>query len=94
MDPISFNYPLVLYTQLDSTDLDVILDLCTSTIGKHGDNNEECCKIIKETLDKTYKPGWNIVIGSNYASEVTYESKFILYFYFGLKKACLIWKCN
>lgn len=87
-------YPLVRYTQLDSTDLSDILDLCINIIEKYSNDNEKICKLIKEILDQKYRPNWNVVIGSNYASEITYESKNILYFYFGIDLAVLLWKFN
>jgi hypothetical protein len=93
-EPQHLKYPLVLYTQLDKTDVTDILDICVNTIEKHGIDNEKCCKIIKDTLDKKYTPHWNIVIGSHHSCEITYESKFILYFYFGIDTAVLLWKCN
>jgi hypothetical protein len=89
-----FKYPLVMYTQLDSMDLTDILDVCVNTIEKFGEDNEKCCKVIKDIMDEKYTPHWNIVIGSSFSNEITFESKFILYFYLGLNRAVLLWKCN
>ena len=87
-------YPLVVYTELDDTDVADILDFCVGVIEKYSDDNEKSCKIIKENLDKKYSPHWNIVIGSNHGCDIDFESKNILYFYFGISNAVLIWKCN
>ena len=89
-----FNYPLIRYTELNDEDLASIIDTCINTIKEHSKDYEKICKIVKEWLDKKYSPSWNLIIGSNYGSEITFESKKILHFYYGIDYAILIWKCN
>ncbi|KFV87773.1 Dynein light chain 1, cytoplasmic [Struthio camelus australis] len=38
---------------------------------------------IKREFDKKYNPTWHCVVGRNFSSHVTHESKHFIYFYLG-----------
>lgn len=46
---------------------------------------------IKKEFDKKYNPTWHCVVGRNFGSFVTHESKGFIYFYLG-QIAILLWK--
>ncbi|KZP01854.1 hypothetical protein CALVIDRAFT_474724 [Calocera viscosa TUFC12733] len=46
---------------------------------------------IKREFDRRYQPTWHVVVGKNYGSYVTHETKHFIYFYIR-SLAILIWK--
>ncbi|KAF8892070.1 dynein light chain type 1-domain-containing protein [Infundibulicybe gibba] len=46
---------------------------------------------IKKDFDRKYGPTWHAVVGKNFGSYVTHETKHFIYFYVG-SLAILIWK--
>lgn len=48
-------------------------------------------KHIKEKFDEKYGPNWHCVVGKNFASFVSYESKHYIFFYEG-QLAILLYK--
>ena len=48
---------------------------------------------IKKHLDETWSPSWHVIIGKNFGSLCTHETKRFLYFYTG-DKAVMIFKAG
>ncbi|KIY63783.1 outer dynein arm light chain 8 [Cylindrobasidium torrendii FP15055 ss-10] len=46
---------------------------------------------IKKEFDRKHGPTWHVVVGKNFGSYVTHETKHFIYFYVG-SLAILIWK--
>jgi len=46
---------------------------------------------LKKEFDRKYGPTWHVVVGKNFGSYVTHETKHFIYFYIG-PLAFLIWK--
>ncbi|KAJ7890598.1 outer dynein arm light chain 8 [Mycena olivaceomarginata] len=46
---------------------------------------------IKKEFDRRHGPTWHVVVGKNFGSYVTHETKHFIYFYVG-SLAILIWK--
>lgn len=46
---------------------------------------------IKKDFDKKYHPTWHCIVGRNFGSYVTHETKNFIYFYLG-QVAILLWK--
>lgn len=36
---------------------------------------------IKKEMDNTYSPAWHVIVGKNFGSFVTHETKHLIYFY-------------
>lgn len=51
-------------------------------------------KTIKETMDKKFGSYWHVVVGEGFGFEVSYETKHILYLFFGGNLAIVVWKCS
>lgn len=51
-------------------------------------------KAIKETMDKKFGSYWHVVVGEGFGFEVSYETKHILYLFFGGNLAIVVWKCS
>lgn len=51
-------------------------------------------KTIKETMDKKFGSYWHVVVGEGFGFEVSYETKHILYLFFGGNLAIVLWKCS
>lgn len=51
-------------------------------------------KSIKETMDKKFGTHWHVVVGEGFGFEVSYETKNMLYLYFGGNLAVVVWKCS
>ncbi len=63
-----------------------------AAVEKFVDNTEKAAQAVKEQMDKKFGAPWNVVIGENYAFEVTYEVKNLLYVFLGGVKGVLLWK--
>ncbi|GMI42061.1 hypothetical protein TrCOL_g1751 [Triparma columacea] len=48
---------------------------------------------IKKYMDKTWSPNWHVIIGKNFGSFVTHETRCFLYFYYN-DKACMMYKAG
>lgn len=48
---------------------------------------------VKEHMDETWSPSWHVVIGRNFGSMVTHETKSFLYFYYN-SKAVMLYKAG
>jgi dynein light chain LC8-type len=48
---------------------------------------------LKKYMDKTWMPNWHIVIGRNFGSFVTHETRCFLYFYYA-EKAVMMFKAG
>ena len=53
----------------------------------------ECAEIIKTEFDQRWSPHWHVIIGRNFGSFVTHETKSFIYFYLG-DKAIMIFKAG
>uniref|UniRef100_UPI00358FE24A dynein light chain 1, cytoplasmic-like n=1 Tax=Myxine glutinosa TaxID=7769 RepID=UPI00358FE24A len=52
---------------------------------------KDIASFIKKEFDKKYNPTWHCVVGRNFGSYVTHESKHFIYFYLG-QVAILLFK--
>ena len=59
------------------------LDLCTTP--------QDVAAYIKKEFDKKYNPTWHCIVGRNFGSYVTHETKHFIYFYLG-QVAVLLFK--
>jgi dynein light chain LC8-type len=53
----------------------------------------QVAELIKKHLDTTWSPSWHVIIGKNFGSLCTHETKRFLYFYTG-DKAVMIFKAG
>lgn len=54
-------------------------------------NLQDIAAYIKKEFDKKYNPTWHCVVGRNFGSYVTHETKHFIYFYLG-QVAILLFK--
>jgi len=54
---------------------------------------DEVVAELKKYMDKTWMPNWHVVIGRNFGSFVTHETRSFLYFYYQ-EKAVMIYKAG
>ena len=52
---------------------------------------EQMAQYIKKEFDKKYNPTWHAIVGRNFGSYVTHETKHFIYFYLG-QVAILLFK--
>ncbi|KAL9701304.1 hypothetical protein quinque_004745 [Culex quinquefasciatus] len=55
---------------------------------------KHAAKAIKELMDKKFGTFWHVVVGEGFGYEVSYETKNILYLFFGGNLAIVLWKCS
>uniref|UniRef100_A0A3B1J618 Dynein light chain n=1 Tax=Astyanax mexicanus TaxID=7994 RepID=A0A3B1J618_ASTMX len=46
---------------------------------------------IKKEFDKKYNPTWHCIVGRNFGSYVTHETKHFIYFYLGQRNGWAVW---
>mmetsp|Transcript_105553 Transcript_105553/g.330754 ORF Transcript_105553/g.330754 Transcript_105553/m.330754 type:complete len:90 (+) Transcript_105553:84-353(+) len=68
------------------------IELAKQAMDKYN-TEREIANFIKKELDKRHTPFWHVVVGKNFGSYVTHETKHFLYFYLG-QLAILIFKAG
>ncbi|KAI0334694.1 hypothetical protein GY45DRAFT_1126728 [Cubamyces sp. BRFM 1775] len=66
------------------------VDVALTALEKYNIEKDIAAQIKKE-FDKRHGPTWHVVVGKNFGSYVTHETKHFIYFYIGTL-AILIWK--
>ncbi|KAG6334827.1 hypothetical protein ID866_4264 [Astraeus odoratus] len=66
------------------------VEVATAALEKYNIEKDIAAQIKKE-FDKRHGPTWHVVVGKNFGSYVTHETKHFIYFYVG-SLAILIWK--
>ncbi|KAI0702078.1 dynein light chain type 1-domain-containing protein [Earliella scabrosa] len=66
------------------------VDVASAALEKYNIEKDIAAQIKKE-FDKRHGPTWHVVVGKNFGSYVTHETKHFIYFYIG-SLAILIWK--
>ena len=58
------------------------IDIATQALEKFN-IEKDIAAFIKKEFDKKYNPTWHAVVGRNFGSYVTHETKHFIYFYLG-----------
>ncbi|PFH51891.1 hypothetical protein AMATHDRAFT_58102 [Amanita thiersii Skay4041] len=66
------------------------VDIASAALEKFNIEKDIAAQIKKE-FDRRHGPTWHVVVGKNFGSYVTHETKHFIYFYIG-SLAILIWK--
>ncbi|KAF8582465.1 hypothetical protein K439DRAFT_1661798 [Ramaria rubella] len=66
------------------------IDIASAALDKFSVEKDIAANVKKE-FDRKYGPTWHVVVGKNFGSYVTHETKHFIYFYIG-PLAFLIWK--
>ena len=66
------------------------IDISTQAMEKYS-IEKDIAAYIKKEFDKKYSPTWHCVVGRNFGSYVTHETKHFIYFYLG-QVAILLFK--
>ncbi|KAI0040560.1 outer dynein arm light chain 8 [Auriscalpium vulgare] len=66
------------------------VDIASAALEKYNIEKDIAAQIKKE-FDRRHGPVWHVVVGKNFGSYVTHETKHFIYFYIG-SLAILIWK--
>ncbi|KAF8636395.1 hypothetical protein AX17_003577 [Amanita inopinata Kibby_2008] len=66
------------------------VDIASAALEKFNIEKDIAAQIKKE-FDRRHGPTWHVVVGKNFGSYVTHETKHFIYFYVG-SLAILIWK--
>jgi len=66
------------------------IDVTSAALEKYNIEKDIAAQIKKE-FDRRHGPTWHVVVGKNFGSYVTHETKHFIYFYVG-SLAILIWK--
>lgn len=66
------------------------VDIASAALEKYNIEKDIAAQIKKE-FDRRHGPTWHVVVGKNFGSYVTHETKHFIYFYIG-SLAILIWK--
>lgn len=66
------------------------IDCATQALEKYN-IEKDIAAYIKKEFDKKYNPTWHCIVGRNFGSYVTHETKHFIYFYLG-QVAVLLFK--
>ncbi|CAH8479221.1 unnamed protein product [Schistosoma curassoni] len=56
---------------------------CASRALEKSSIEKDIAAFIKKEFDKKYNPTWHCIVGRNFGSHVTHETKHFIYFYMG-----------
>ncbi|XP_063695922.1 dynein axonemal light chain 4 isoform X1 [Culicoides brevitarsis] len=87
-------YPLVKHSDMNEEMRAEAIEISITACEKYAPNYEVAAKTIKETMDKKFGSYWHVVVGEGFGFEVSYETKHILYLFFGGNLAIVVWKCS
>ncbi|XP_055533391.1 dynein axonemal light chain 4 [Wyeomyia smithii] len=87
-------YPLVKFSDMNDDVRTEAIELSITACEKYAQNYEHAAKAIKELMDKKFGTFWHVVVGEGFGYEVSYETKSILYLFFGGNLAIVLWKCS
>ncbi len=63
------------------------IDCATQALEKYN-IEKDIAAFIKKEFDKKYNPTWHCIVGRNFGSYVTHETKHFIYFYLGQVRVC------
>merc|ERR1711918_258071 len=63
------------------------IDCATQALEKYN-IEKDIAAFIKKEFDKKYNPTWHCIVGRNFGSYVTHETKHFIYFYLGQSRSC------
>jgi len=66
------------------------VDCATQALEKYN-IEKDIAAYVKKEFDKKYNPTWHVIVGRNFGSYVTHETKHFIYFYLG-QVAILLFK--
>uniref|UniRef100_A0A667XIM2 Dynein light chain n=1 Tax=Myripristis murdjan TaxID=586833 RepID=A0A667XIM2_9TELE len=69
------------------------VDCATQAMEKYN-IEKDIAAFIKKEFDKKYNPTWHCIVGRNFGSYVTHETKHFIYFYLGQVAILLFNLCN
>nr|CDS29000.1 dynein light chain [Hymenolepis microstoma] len=58
------------------------VDIASDAMSRH-DIEKDIAAYLKKEFDQLYGPTWHCIVGRNFGSYVTYETKHFIYFYMG-----------
>ena len=64
---------------------------CASQALEKYNIEKDIAAYIKKEFDKKYNPTWHCIVGRNFGSYVTHETKHFIYFYLGQVRAAALW---
>ena len=93
---VIYTYPMVKQTDMSDVMTTDVTDMCVMACEKHGENNEDAARTIKELLDKKYGGGanWHVVVGQAFGFDISYEIKSLMYMFFAGNIAICAWKSS
>ena len=69
------------------------IDCATQALEKYN-IEKDIAAFIKKEFDKKYNPTWHCVVGRNFGSYVTHETKHFIYFYLGEVSCGTLWQLS
>ncbi|KAL5253771.1 dynein axonemal light chain 4-like [Bolinopsis microptera] len=88
------SFPLIRHSDMAEEMRTEAMELCVTACEKFASSNEAASKMIKENMDKKFGSSWHVVVGEGFGFELTYETKNLLYMFFGGSLAIAVWKCS
>lgn len=86
--------PLVANEDMPTEMAQEVIEIITAAVDKFlsTENYEKAAHTIKESLDKKFGPNWHCCIGEGFGFDVSYNSKNMMYVYYGEKLGILAFK--
>lgn len=72
--------PVIKNVDMDDEQQQYAIDVATQAIEKF-EVEKDIAAYVKKEFDKRYNPTWHCIVGRNFGSYVTHESKHFIYYY-------------
>ncbi|CAB4057928.1 DNAL4 [Lepeophtheirus salmonis] len=86
-------HPIVRTSLVSQEIKDDIMELILNAMETFLWHTKDIAKYLKEELDKKYGAMWHVIIGEDYAFDITFETASLFQAYFG-SFGILLWKCG
>mmetsp|Transcript_47709 Transcript_47709/g.134696 ORF Transcript_47709/g.134696 Transcript_47709/m.134696 type:complete len:90 (+) Transcript_47709:110-379(+) len=74
--------PVIKNADMNESMMQEAVECATQAMDKYN-TEREVANFIKKEFDKRHTPFWHVVVGKNFGSYVTHETKHFIYFYLG-----------
>ena len=90
-DAVEVSIRFVCYFTFYSSEMNCIIRQVATQAMEKFNIEKDIAAFIKKEFDKKYNPTWHCIVGRNFGSYVTHETKHFIYFYIG-QVAVLLFK--
>lgn len=91
---LNTNFNFLQHSDMNEEIKNEAIEIITTACEKYSQNYEQAARSVKEIMDKKFGSFWHCCVGEGFGFEVSFETRNILYLFFGGNLAIVLWKCS